>query len=57
MSDPAKDLIKKMLTYNADERISAAEAYKHPWFHNKEYNVLDPEKAQELVENMKRFYV
>ncbi|RIA87303.1 kinase-like domain-containing protein [Glomus cerebriforme] len=33
ISDYAKDLIDKMLTYDADKRITAHEALQHPWFH------------------------
>ena len=32
ISPEAKDLITKMLTFNPDERISAEDALKHPWF-------------------------
>lgn len=32
VSDEAKDLVKKMLTYKYEDRISAEEALKHPWF-------------------------
>ncbi|CAG8538034.1 8129_t:CDS:2 [Cetraspora pellucida] len=32
ISNEAKDLINKMLTYNPDERITAHDALKHPWF-------------------------
>ncbi|KAF0441368.1 Pkinase-domain-containing protein [Gigaspora margarita] len=32
ISDEAKDLINKMLTYKPDERITAHNALKHPWF-------------------------
>ncbi|CAG8667940.1 41527_t:CDS:2 [Gigaspora margarita] len=32
ISDEAKDLINKMLTYKPDERITALNALKHPWF-------------------------
>jgi len=31
ISDEAKDLIRGFLKYNPEERISAAEALKHPW--------------------------
>lgn len=31
ISDEAKDLISKMLKYEAKDRISATEAYAHPW--------------------------
>ncbi len=29
---PAKDLVKKLLSYNAKDRLSAAEAVRHEWF-------------------------
>jgi len=31
VSDEAKDLVKKLLTYNPNNRISALEAYNHPF--------------------------
>lgn len=31
VSNEAKDLIKQMLTYNPNNRISAAKALRHPW--------------------------
>lgn len=31
ISDEGKDLIKKMLTYNSNRRISARQALSHPW--------------------------
>ena len=34
ISDEAKDLIRKMLIYNPDERISAKKCLEHPWFTN-----------------------
>lgn len=57
VSDSAKDLITKLLTYDPTKRLSAAEAFKHPWIQTKKFNVLDPEKAQDLMANMTRFYV
>lgn len=33
ISSYAKDLIDRMLTYDANQRISASEALQHPWFH------------------------
>jgi calcium-dependent protein kinase len=32
VSENAKNLIKKMLTRNPIERLSAADVVKHPWF-------------------------
>jgi len=57
VSESAKDLIQKMLTYNPEKRISAAEAYTHPWFLNKDYGTIPPEKAAEYIKNMGKFYV
>jgi len=31
-SEEVKDLICKMLIYNPDNRITASQALKHPWF-------------------------
>jgi calcium-dependent protein kinase len=31
ISEDAKDLIKKLLEYNPNDRISTAEAFAHPW--------------------------
>lgn len=31
MSDEAKDLVKKLLTYDSEKRISALEALNHSW--------------------------
>jgi len=31
ISDQAKDFISKLLTRQADERLTAEEAYNHPW--------------------------
>ena len=31
ISDSAKDLINKLLNRNSDERLTALEAYNHPW--------------------------
>ena len=32
VSDDAKDLVKKLLCYDYNNRIEAEEALKHPWF-------------------------
>ena len=36
ISSEAHDLISRLLVPNQDERISAAEALKHPWFNGME---------------------
>ena len=46
-----------MLTYKPENRISAAEAYKHKWFDGKDFNKLSPEVINELINNIDHFYV
>jgi len=53
ISKEAKDLITKMLTHNPDKRISAAEAYNHPWFKMFERPAVDPVQAKEILQNLK----
>eukprot|EP00826_Nyctotherus_ovalis_P041211 TRINITY_DN4122_c0_g2_i4.p2 TRINITY_DN4122_c0_g2~~TRINITY_DN4122_c0_g2_i4.p2 ORF type:complete len:228 (-),score=72.53 TRINITY_DN4122_c0_g2_i4:666-1349(-) len=57
VSDAAKDLIRQMLAYDPEKRITAEQAYKHKWFGGKEFSVLTVEKTQELVANINEFYV
>lgn len=50
----AKDLLKKMLTLNPDERISASEAYAHPWIQENfyvEHLVSTVKKLEKFTEN------
>lgn len=37
ISNDAKELINKMLVYNPADRISATEAYAHPWIQSNVY--------------------
>ena len=56
ISDEAKDLIKKMLTYEPSQRISAKEVLLHPWFsHYEEKIQMNISVAKSAFENMKRF--
>ena len=56
ISSEAKDLIKKMLTYEPSKRISAKEVLLHPWFsHYEEKIKQDISVARSAFENMKRF--
>ena len=41
VSDKAKDLIKKLLTYDIDQRPSAEEALKHPWITEMSVQAVD----------------
>ena len=56
ISNEAKDLIKKMLTYEPSKRISAKQVLLHPWFsHYEEKIKQDKSVAKSAFENMKRF--
>lgn len=57
ISIEAKDLITKMLRYPSTNRISAQEAYAHPWIKKKKFNQLKPETASVLMSNLKSFNV
>jgi len=46
-----------MLTYDPRTRISAAEAYQHYWFKDKEAHTLETARVRELVTNINQFYV
>ena len=43
ISSEAKDLIKKLLEYDPNKRISAEEALKHPWFESEQVKSEDNE--------------
>ena len=56
ISNEAKDLISKMLTYDPAKRISAKKVLLHPWFaHYEEKMKQDKKVALTAFENMKRF--
>lgn len=56
VSEPGKDLLKKMLTYNYEERVTAADCLDHEWFNDeavKEKGSLD----SAALKNFRSFYV
>lgn len=53
-SAKAKDLIKKLLTYDPDDRISAEEALQHPWIQGMKDEV-DDVVANNALGNLKMF--
>lgn len=56
VSNDAKNLIKKLLTYNPENRISAEEALKDPWL--MKHNQLSSEPLMnKALNNMKTFRV
>jgi len=54
ISKEAKDLIKKLLTYKADDRISAEEALQHSWIADSKIEV-DSTAASNALGNLKTF--
>jgi calcium-dependent protein kinase len=58
VSDEAKDLVSKLLTYNPLERISAMDALQHPWL-KKMVNVekVKTEVAKRTLSNLRNFRV
>jgi calcium-dependent protein kinase len=58
VSDEAKDLVSKLLTYNPAERISAMDALQHPWL-KKMVNVekVKTEVAKRTLSNLRNFRV
>ena len=59
VSKDGKDLVKKMLTYDPDKRISAAEALMHPWITQKGSSKKDYEivasTAHLALSNLRKF--
>ena len=60
VSASALDLIRKLLTMDVNERITAEQALNHPWFkENKSqeyYNkIKDNDTMKELIENLKKY--
>ena len=60
ISENAKDLIRKLLTRDVKERISAQEALNHPWFKElkskESYNEIQDEKIiDKLLDNLKKY--
>ena len=53
ISDDAKDLIQKLLNKQADERLTAEEAYAHPWIQQqKDKEFANVQISQEVFTNM-----
>jgi calcium-dependent protein kinase len=57
ISKEAVDLIKKMLTYNPTNRISAEEALNHPWIKKKVLEPVDPKATISALNNLRTFRV
>jgi len=57
ISAEAKDLIKKMLTYEITQRISAELALNHPWIKKKVAEPVDPKATISALQNLRAFRV
>ena len=53
----AKDLIKKMLTYDANNRITAEQALNHSWIKKKVTEPVDPKATIAALQNLRHFRV
>lgn len=47
ISDEAKDLIRSLMKYDPDERLTAREAMEHPWL--RQYRVLPSPRARKVT--------
>lgn len=54
VSDDAKDLVTKLLTYDPAKRISAKEALSHPWIQTSHHKV-DQKNYNSTLGNLKNF--
>jgi calcium-dependent protein kinase len=57
ISADAKDLIKKMLTYDMGQRINAEGALNHPWIKKKVLEPSDPKSTLNALTNLRMFRV
>ncbi len=61
LSNEAKDLIDRLLTYDPNDRITVEEALEHPWFKTAEFkkknevNKIHLSLAKELIDNMAQY--
>lgn len=55
ISDKAKNLITKLLTYDPEHRPSAEEALKHPWITEMSNQQVDSSVAMGALSNLKNF--
>ena len=57
ISGEAKDLIKKMLTFDMNTRIPAEEALNHPWIKKKVNEPIDTKSTIAALSNLRTFRV
>ena len=57
MSEDAKDLIKKMLTYDPNARVSAEAALSHTWIKKQVHEKIDLTTTLNALNNLRGFRV
>lgn len=57
VSREAIDLLKKMMTYDPDRRISAEEALRHQWIVKRAYEDIDSDATLNALRNLKNFNI
>lgn len=57
LSKDGTDLIKKMLTYDPKQRISAEQALVHPWIKKKVFEKVDEKSTIACLNNLRGFRV
>ena len=55
VSQDAKNLIKKMLTYKYQDRVTARAALDDPWFTNASSATVDKALMEECMANLSKF--
>ena len=61
LSDNAKNLISRLLTYNPTDRITAEQALSHPWFKTSEFaniyrcNTINVDEAKNMIHNLEYY--
>ena len=57
VSREAIDMMKRMLTYDPDRRVSAEEAMRHAWITKKAHEDIDPEVTLNALKNLRNFNI
>lgn len=56
VSDAAKDLIKKMLTFKPEDRFDASACLEHCWIKDNNKRQINPALGKKCLNNMKKFH-
>lgn len=54
-SQPCLQLLRRMLIKNPDERISAKQAYQHPWIKAIKDDDTIPDNEKDVIESIQKF--